>query len=55
MKILLLDLGKIMRGGQRQVFYLARHLVRTPGFTPLVAVPRNAPLIALLEEADLPS
>ncbi|MBG0789373.1 MAG: glycosyltransferase family 4 protein [Desulfovibrionaceae bacterium] len=54
MKVLLLDLGKIMRGGQRQVFYLARHLTRTPGFTPLVAVPKNAPLIALLKEANLP-
>ena len=54
MKVLLLDLGKIMRGGQWQVFYLARHLARTPGCTPLVAVPKNAPLAALLEEADLP-
>jgi len=53
-KILLLDLGKIMRGGQRQVFYLARHLVRTPGFSPLVAVPKNAPLMALLQEAEIP-
>ena len=43
-----------MRGGQRQVFYLARHLMRTPGFTPLVAVPKNAPLITLLKEADIP-
>ncbi|BDQ32619.1 glycosyl transferase [Pseudodesulfovibrio portus] len=53
-KILLLDLGKIMRGGQRQVFYLARHLTRTPGFSPLVAVPKNAPLISLVQEAEIP-
>ncbi|BCS87102.1 glycosyltransferase family 4 protein [Pseudodesulfovibrio sediminis] len=54
MKVLLLDLGTIMRGGQRQVFYLARFLARTPGFEPMVAVPGNAPLIALLEEAEIP-
>ncbi|ADU62699.1 MAG: glycosyltransferase family 4 protein [Pseudodesulfovibrio sp.] len=49
MKILLLDLGKIMRGGQRQVFYLARALARTPGFDPIVAVPVKSPLIPLLD------
>jgi len=53
-KVLLLDLGKIMRGGQRQVSYLARCLARTPGFEPLVAVPKGAPLISLLEGADIP-
>lgn len=54
MKVLLLDLGKIIRGGQRQVFYLARILVATPGFEPLVAIPKNAPLKPLLEEAGIP-
>lgn len=54
MKVLLLDLGKIIRGGQRQVFYLARHLSQAPGFEPLVAVPKNAPLRALLDDAQLP-
>lgn len=54
MKVLLLDLGKIIRGGQRQVFYLARRLAQTPGFEPLVAVPKNAPLRTLLDEANLP-
>ena len=54
MKVLLLDLGKIIRGGQRQVFYLARHLSRTPGFEPLVAVPKRSPLKPLLEEAGIP-
>lgn len=54
MKVLLLDLGKIIRGGQRQVFYLARHLAHAPGFEPLVAVPKNAPLRKLLDDAQLP-
>lgn len=54
MKILLLDLGKIIRGGQRQVFYLARRLMKTPGFEPLVAIPHNAPLRPMLEEAGIP-
>lgn len=54
MKVLLLDLGKIMRGGQRQVYYLARHLAETPGFEPLVALPAKAPLRDLLEEAGIP-
>ncbi len=54
MKILLLDLGKIVRGGQRQVFYLARRLAQTSGFEPLVAVPKNAPLCSLLDEANIP-
>ncbi|NDV19090.1 glycosyltransferase [Pseudodesulfovibrio sp. JC047] len=54
MKVLLLDLGKIIRGGQRQVFYLARFLARTPGFEPLVVIPQNSPLKPLLEEANIP-
>ncbi|QGY41324.1 glycosyltransferase [Pseudodesulfovibrio cashew] len=54
MKILLLDLGKKLRGGQRQVYYLARRLHRTPGFDPLVALPGKAPLRALLEEEGIP-
>lgn len=43
-----------MRGGQRQVFYLARHLMHTPGFEPLVAVPHFAPLTTVLEENHIP-
>lgn len=54
MKVLLLDLGKIMRGGQRQVFYLARALSRTDGFEPLVAVPADSPLKPLLVENAIP-
>lgn len=47
-------MGKILRGGQRQVFYLARGLARTPGFEPLVVLPAKAPLRPLLEEAGIP-
>jgi len=54
LKVLLLDLGKIIRGGQRQVYYLARRLAKTPGFEPLVVIPKNAPLLPMLEEADIP-
>lgn len=54
MRVLLLDLGKIIRGGQRQVHYLARHLMKTPGFEPLVVVPRSAPLVEFLEEDGIP-
>lgn len=54
MKVLLLDLGKKLRGGQRQVYYLARHLQASPGFEPLVAVPGSAPLRRLVDEAGIP-
>lgn len=54
MKVLLLDLGKILRGGQRQVFYLARRLAQSPDFEPLVALPNEAPLATLLENAGIP-
>ncbi|WP_419787866.1 glycosyltransferase family 4 protein [Pseudodesulfovibrio sp.] len=54
LKILLLDMGKILRGGQRQVFYLAMNLMRTDGFEPLVALPAKAPLRPMLEQAGIP-
>jgi glycosyltransferase involved in cell wall biosynthesis len=54
LKILLLDLGKIMRGGQRQVYYLARHLMKTRQYEPLVALPAKAPLRALLDKDAIP-
>jgi hypothetical protein len=54
LKVLLLDLGKIMRGGQRQVFYLARALSRIDGFEPLVAIPSDSPLKPLLVENAIP-
>ena len=41
MRVLLLDLGLELRGGQRQVYYLARALARTPDMEPLVACPRT--------------
>ncbi|WP_338666793.1 glycosyltransferase family 4 protein [Pseudodesulfovibrio methanolicus] len=54
MKVLLLDLGKIMRGGQRQVYYLARALHRAERFDPLVAVPGDSPLKPLLMADGIP-
>jgi len=45
LKILLLDLGKQMRGGQRQVLYLARHLQKNDDFDPLIVVPETSPLL----------
>ncbi|OBQ51865.1 glycosyltransferase family 4 protein [Halodesulfovibrio spirochaetisodalis] len=45
MHILLLDLGNEMRGGQWQVFYLARALARSQKFTVTLAAPANAPLL----------
>jgi len=46
MHILLLDLGKEMRGGQWQVFYLARALARSQEFTVTLAAPANTPLLS---------
>lgn len=45
MKAIQLDLGREWRGGQRQVLYLARHLLRAGEFSPVVAAPRGAPLL----------
>ena len=45
MNILLLDLGKELRGGQRQVLYLVRHLARDAAFWPVVAGPKGSPLL----------
>ncbi|WP_147821490.1 glycosyltransferase family 4 protein [Salidesulfovibrio onnuriiensis] len=55
MKILLLDLGKQLRGGQRQVHYLARHLSQEAGFEPIIAAPKGAPLLDLAESAGIPT
>ncbi len=54
MKILLLDLGKQLRGGQRQVYYLARHLMNIDGFSPLIVAPKGAPLLNLAEDEGIP-
>lgn len=53
MHVLLLDLGMELRGGQRQVYYLARELVRS-GESVMVACPRNSALARLLEHEKLP-
>lgn len=45
MHILLLDLGKEMRGGQWQVYYLARALADSGEFSPVVAAPAGTPLL----------
>ncbi|SIO39446.1 glycosyltransferase family 4 protein [Halodesulfovibrio marinisediminis] len=52
MHILLLDLGKEMRGGQWQVFYLARALARSQEFTVTLAAPANAPLLTHAAEVE---
>ena len=54
MRVLLLDLGLELRGGQRQVYYLARALARTPDMEPLVACPRAGKLAELLRDEGLP-
>ncbi len=45
MHILLLDLGREMRGGQWQVYYLARALAASGAFSPIVAAPARSPLL----------
>ncbi|MDD6087973.1 MAG: glycosyltransferase family 4 protein [Desulfovibrionaceae bacterium] len=55
MKILLLDFGKALRGGQRQVFYLLRSLVSVGNrFEAIAACPRNGSLCRFLEQEKLP-
>lgn len=44
MHVILLDLGREMRGGQVQVFYLARALHRSDEFSVVVACPAGSPL-----------
>lgn len=54
MNVLLLDLGPTLRGGQRQVYYLARRLAREPGVKAVTACPWGSPLAALMQEEGLP-
>lgn len=59
MNVLHLDLGREMRGGQRQVLLLASHLDSRSSYRPIIACPKGAPLAARarkkgLEVVDLP-
>ena len=54
MTIILLDLGKELRGGQRQVLYLALALRDAPGFDPLIAAPKGCPLLREAQGLGLP-
>lgn len=53
MEILLLDMGREMRGGQRQVLMLARHLKLAGRYVPVVAAPRGSPLARLAAQTGL--
>lgn len=53
MPILLLDLGSELRGGQKQVYYLARALAAEPDFLPLTACPAGSPLAELMRGEGL--
>lgn len=52
--VLLLDLGRELRGGQLQVYYLARALLRSADFVPLVACPKNSALAKMLDKEKIP-
>lgn len=52
-RVLLLDLGREFRGGQRQVLGLARHLAQDENFEVALAAPRNAPLVGRAEKLGL--
>ena len=52
-KVLHLDLGRDMRGGQRQVLYLARRQRDAGVVAPLAACPAGSPLAAALAAEDV--
>lgn len=52
-KVLHIDLGRQMRGGQWQVFYLARFQRQEGRYTPVVACPKASPLAGKLREIDV--
>lgn len=54
MNILLVDLGQELRGGQMQVYYLARALVQSEEAMPLVACPRGSALEIFLQTEKIP-
>ena len=51
--VLHIDFGRQMRGGQWQVFYLARFQKREGYYNPVVACPKNSPLAKKLEEIGI--
>ncbi len=53
MRVFLLDFGLEMRGGQRQVFYLARVLAESGEFSPCLVSPKGSPLLKLAEKNGL--
>ena len=55
MRILLLDLGRTLRGGQVQVYYLARALHGTDGYEVLLAGVRGSPLLSMAAEEGIPT
>jgi glycosyltransferase involved in cell wall biosynthesis len=54
MNVILLDLGMELRGGQRQVIYLARYLEKIPDMRAFVACPKSSPLATAARKAKLP-
>ncbi|NJB67316.1 glycosyltransferase involved in cell wall biosynthesis [Desulfobaculum xiamenense] len=53
MTILHLDLGRELRGGQRQVLYLCRHLAASREYRPVIAAPGDSPLMACAREEGI--
>lgn len=54
MKVLLLDLGKQVRGGQRQVLYLARYLCDETSIEPVIVALKTSPLVVRAQQYGIP-
>ncbi len=54
MKVLHLDLGKHLRGGQRQVLYLTKHQQINDRITPIIACPNNSALYNVATAENIP-
>ena len=52
--VLMLDLGMVLRGGQRQVLYLASYLAEQGVFLPLLACPHGSALEHTARQEGLP-
>ncbi len=52
-KVLMLDLGRTMRGGQRQVLYLSRYLAEHQGPFPIIACPAGSRMAESAAADDL--